>query len=83
RTHQRMPDIMHLVKIQALPEQVYPALTTAEGIHNPWTRDVVLAAAISGTGEFGFFEHQVIPKVRVEGLKPAVHVGWKTISSLC
>jgi hypothetical protein len=31
---QPMPDIMHLIKIRAAPEQVYQALTTAEGIRN-------------------------------------------------
>jgi uncharacterized protein YndB with AHSA1/START domain len=37
-----MPDIMHLVKINASPERVYQALTTPEGIRNWWTRDADL-----------------------------------------
>jgi uncharacterized protein YndB with AHSA1/START domain len=29
-----MPNIMHLVRIDAPPERVYQALTTADGIRN-------------------------------------------------
>jgi len=75
-----MPDIMHLIKIHASPEQVYQVLTTAEGIRNWWTRDAVLESKIGGTGELGFYEHRVT-KIRVDELKAPVRVGWKTISS--
>ena len=37
-----MPDIMHLVKIHASADQVYQAITTAEGVRNWWTRDTAL-----------------------------------------
>jgi uncharacterized protein YndB with AHSA1/START domain len=76
-----MPDIMHLIKIKVLPKQVYQALTTAEGIRNWWTRDADLDSKIGGTGEFRFYEGQRVTKVRVDELKPPVHVGWATISS--
>lgn len=49
-----MPDIMHLLKIKATPEQVYDALTTPEGIRNWWTRDAKLDHQIGGAGEFRF-----------------------------
>lgn len=77
-----MPDIMHLIRIQASPERVYQALTTAEGIRNWWTRDAVLDSKIGGTGEFGFHERRVVTKIRVDELKPPVRVGWKTIFSV-
>ncbi len=76
-----MPDIMHLIKINASPERVYEALTTAEDISNWWTRDAVLDSKIGGTGEFGFYERETVTKVSVDKLEPPVHVGWKTISS--
>jgi uncharacterized protein YndB with AHSA1/START domain len=37
-----MLDIMHLVKIHASPDQVYRAITTAEGVQNWWTRDTAV-----------------------------------------
>jgi uncharacterized protein YndB with AHSA1/START domain len=76
-----MPDIMHLIKIRASPEQVYRALTTPEAIRNWWTRDAVLDSKIGGTGEFGFFEGRIVTKMEVEELKPPVRVGWKIVSS--
>jgi uncharacterized protein YndB with AHSA1/START domain len=45
-----MSDIMHFIKIQASPEQVYQALATAEGIRNWWTRDAVLDSRVGGAG---------------------------------
>ena len=76
-----MPDIMHVVKIHASPEQVYEALTTDEGIRNWWTRDAVLDSAIGGVGEFGFFNRRVVTKVKIDELKPPIRVAWTTISS--
>ena len=76
-----MPDIMHLVKIHASPDQVYQALTTAEGVRNWWTRDTALESKVGGTGEFGFNEHQFLIKVTIDELIPQTHVGWKMISS--
>ncbi len=48
-----MPDIFHYIKIGAPPDRVYEALTTAQGIRNWWTRDVVLDSRVGGVGEFG------------------------------
>jgi uncharacterized protein YndB with AHSA1/START domain len=76
-----MPDILHLITIHATPERVYQALTTEEAIRNWWTRDAVLEAKIGGTGEFGFNDHRVVTKIRVDELKPPVRVGWTTTSS--
>jgi uncharacterized protein YndB with AHSA1/START domain len=76
-----MPDILHLVKIHASPERVYRALTTADGIRNWWTRDAALDSKIGGPGEFGFYEHKVVTKVRVDELEPSVRVVWTTVSS--
>ncbi len=75
-----MPDILHLVEIHTLPDRVYPALATAEGIRNWWTRDAVLDSKIGGTGEFGFNEHRFVIKVKVDELKPPVRMGWSVMS---
>jgi len=69
-----MPDIMHLVKIHASPDQVYQAITTAEGVRNWWTRDTALDSKVGGTGEFGFNRHQFVIKVKIDELTPQTHV---------
>jgi uncharacterized protein YndB with AHSA1/START domain len=76
-----MSDIMHFIKIQASPEQVYQALATAEGIRNWWTRDAVLDSRVGGAGVFRFYGGSDVTKVRIDELDPAARVGWTTISS--
>ena len=76
-----MPDIMHTLKIQASPDQVYRALTTAEGIRNWWTRDAALEPKVGGTGEFGFYGRRFVAKVKVDELKPQARVKWHVTNS--
>jgi len=78
-----MPDIMHLLKINASPEQVYEALTTSEGIRNWWTRDADLDSMVGGTGEFRFGSYggNQVTKVKVTELVAPTRVAWKTTSS--
>src|SRR5690349_18779223 len=70
KENQRMPEIMHLIKIRAAQDKVYQALATAEGIRNWWTRDAVLDPKIGGSGEFGFYGHRMAIKVNVAELTP-------------
>ena len=72
---------MHYLKIQASPERVYQALTTAEGVRNWWTREAELDPHVGGEGEFAFYDRRVVTKVRIDDLKPSVRVVWTTISS--
>ncbi len=78
-----MPDIMHLVRIDAPPERVYQALTSAEGIRNWWTRDADLDNRIGGIGEFRFTYNgdTLATKAEVTELVPFERVSWKTVSS--
>jgi uncharacterized protein YndB with AHSA1/START domain len=78
-----MPDIMHLVKINASPDRVYQALTTSEDIRNWWTRNADLDGTIGGEGEFRFGSYggTQVTKVRVAELVPSVRVGWKITAS--
>jgi uncharacterized protein YndB with AHSA1/START domain len=78
-----MPDIMHLLKIEASPDRVYQALTTAEGIRNWWTRDADLDSAIGAEGEFRFPSYGAAhaTRVRVTELIPSTRVAWKTTAS--
>lgn len=72
---------MHLINIRASREQVYQALTTADGIRNWWTRDADLGSKIGGTGEFRFYEGKSVTRVSIDELEPPAHVCWKTISA--
>jgi len=76
-----MPDITHVVTIQASPERVYSAVTTAEGIRNWWTHQVHLDSRIGGTGEFRFNQGRTVTQVRVDEAEPPVRVRWTTIFS--
>ena len=71
-----MPDIMHRIKIPAPPEQVYQALTTADGIRNWWTRDAELDQQTGGIGEFRFCGRRFVARVKVDELTPPTRVGW-------
>jgi uncharacterized protein YndB with AHSA1/START domain len=69
-----MPDIMHLIKIHAAPEQIYKAFTTADGVRNWWTPDADLDSDIGGTGEFRFYERRFIIRVGVQELRRMTHL---------
>ena len=79
--NQPMPEILHLIKIRATPQKVYQAISTAEGIRDWWTRDATFDPKIGGAGEFGFYDHRMVIKVKVAELKPVEHMGWNSISS--
>jgi uncharacterized protein YndB with AHSA1/START domain len=79
--NQLMPEIMHLIKIRAGQDKVYQTVATAEGIRNWWTRDAALASNVGGAGEFGFYGHRFIIKVRVAELTPPARVAWDEVSS--
>ena len=78
-----MPDIMHLLKIEAAPERIYRALTTSEDIRNWWTRDADLDSTIGGEGEFRFSAYggREVTKVKIAELRPPSHVAWQVTSS--
>jgi len=76
-----MSEIMHLIKIRAAQDKVYQAVATAEGIRHWWTRDAALEPKIGGAGEFGFYGHRLVIKVRVAELTPLAHTAWDEVSS--
>jgi uncharacterized protein YndB with AHSA1/START domain len=71
-------DIAHFIKIGAAPEQVYAALTTAEGVRSWWTRDADLDAH---AGAFRFIQADREHRVRVDGLTPPSRVTWTVTAS--
>lgn len=79
--NQHMPEILHLIKIRAAEDKVYRAVTTPEGIRNWWTHDAVLDPKVGGTGEFGFYDHRMVIKIKVAELNPPARVTWDVVSS--
>jgi len=79
--NQFMPEILHLIKIRAAQDKVYQAVSTAEGIRDWWTRDAALDSKVGGAGEFGFYGHRMVIKVKVAELTPPKHVAWEPVSS--
>jgi hypothetical protein len=76
-----MPEIMHLIKIRAAQDNAYQAVSTAEGIRNWWTRDAALDPRVGGAGEFGFYGHRMVIRVKVAELTAPGHVAWDNVSS--
>jgi uncharacterized protein YndB with AHSA1/START domain len=76
-----MPDIMHTLKIQTLPDRAYQAITTAERIRNWWTRDASLDPEVGGCGEFGFYDRRLVVKVLIDELEPQARVKWRVTNS--
>jgi uncharacterized protein YndB with AHSA1/START domain len=79
--NQLMSEILHLIKIRAAQDKVYQAVSTAEGIRDWWTRDAALDSNVGGNGEFGFYGHRMVIKVKVAELTPPRHVAWDPVSS--
>lgn len=79
-----MPDILHFIRIRVPVEQVYRAITTAEGVRSWWTRDADLGESVGGMGVFRFGaygEGEHATRASIEELTPPTRVAWKTISS--
>lgn len=76
-----MPDIMHSLKIHALAEKVFQAVSTADGVRNWWTRDAVLDSKPGGTGEFGFFGRRFVAKVKIVELSSPTRMTWQVTNA--
>lgn len=72
-----MAAIKHLLKIEASPEQVYTALTTATGIRSWWTDNAELDEQVGGYGTFRFHYGQTVTtKVQITSLQAPFLVSW-------
>jgi uncharacterized protein YndB with AHSA1/START domain len=74
-----MPEILHLLKIDAPAEAVYEAVTDRDGLASWWTRDT------EGTGEvglltmFGFNDRETVFEMEVTKLEPGNRVEWRCL----
>lgn len=71
-----MASIKHYLRIKALPEKVYSALTTSEGLKGWWTVNTNTEEKIGGIAEFIFGE-RYHNKMEIIKLKRNRRVEWK------
>jgi uncharacterized protein YndB with AHSA1/START domain len=77
-----MAVIKHLLKIEAMPELIYEALTTAAGVRNWWTNNADLDEQVGGEGIFRFlYDVLVETKVKILNLQKPVLVNWSVLES--
>ncbi|HTT97208.1 MAG TPA: SRPBCC domain-containing protein [Rhizomicrobium sp.] len=71
-----MTDILHKLRIDAPPERVFEAISTAEGIRQWWTRDAQMDTRVGGEGAFCFYNRRFRPAVTITALTPPAHMAW-------
>jgi uncharacterized protein YndB with AHSA1/START domain len=77
-----MADSRHLLKIAVAPQEVYQALTTAEGIRRWWTDNADLDEQVGGKGIFRFHYDQTVETVvQIINLQEPVLVTWAVLDS--
>jgi uncharacterized protein YndB with AHSA1/START domain len=72
-------DLIHRIGIEAPPEKIYRALTTADGIKAWWTTDVSMDAQVGGRAIFGFFNRSTVFQMRIDELTPSSIVRWTCV----
>lgn len=71
-----MADILHQITIHAKPADVYQAITTQQGLASWWTPDVDTTPAEGDYAIFGFNNHAIVFRMRIEKLVPDRLVRW-------
>lgn len=75
-----MANIEHLQTIHVPASKVYETLTTAEGLSEIWTNELIINNRIGSTNEFRFGSND-ITKMRIEELISNKKVVWQCIDS--
>jgi len=68
-----VPDILHRVGINAIPEKVFEALTTIDGLRHWWITEAIGDTRQGGIINFGFCDMKVLES------KPNELVRWKCV----
>lgn len=74
-----MADIRQELVLQASPARIFEAITTRDGITSWWTDDATAADKVGAVAEFGFFNHSMIFRMRVDELAPAARARWTCV----
>jgi uncharacterized protein YndB with AHSA1/START domain len=74
-----MAEMHHQIQIDASPEKVYEAISTRKGLQGWWTGDSVAEPHVGSVAEFGFYDRQVLFRMRIDELQPGKRVVWTCI----
>ena len=67
------------LRIDALVERVYAALTQPTGLASWWTKDTRATPTLRSVAQFGFNNRQTIFKMHIDALEPNKLVRWRCL----
>lgn len=77
RVHtKKMVDILHQIIIDAIPSEVYSAITSEQGLKSWWTTDVGGESKVGSVLIFGFYKRSVVFRMRIDKLSPYETINW-------
>ena len=71
-----MPDLHHMIPIDAPAARVYQAIATQEGLRGWWTADSTAESRVGGKAEFAFDHRSMVFRMKIEALEPGKRVRW-------
>ncbi len=75
-----MPEILHQLVINVLPDAVFDAITTQKGLSRWWTTDVKAEPTVGSIAEFGFNSRAMVFDMRVVGLDRPNFIRWHCLA---
>lgn len=75
-----MANIEHLQTVNVPASKVYEALTTADGLSEVWTNELIVRNQVGSLNEFRFGGHDA-DKMRIEELIPNQRIVWRCMDS--
>src|SRR6202022_1066635 len=70
--------LVHQVNVKATPEQIYAAVSTANGLGAFWTSDSQAESRVGSIATFGF--GGPTQRMRIDELKPGKRVKWTALA---
>jgi uncharacterized protein YndB with AHSA1/START domain len=74
-----MKAILHVVDIPAAPKEVFPALTTIDGLSDWWTTRVAGDEEEGGTVRFTFIPDMFNPEMRIDSMEEPTTLVWRCV----
>lgn len=71
-----MVDILHQIIIDAIPSEVYSAITSEQGLKSWWTTDVGGESKVGSALIFGFYKRSVVFRMRIDKLSQYETINW-------
>jgi uncharacterized protein YndB with AHSA1/START domain len=74
-----MADLLHEITIKASPERVYEAIVNQQHLRRWWTPDSQAEPKADSVAVFGFFNHTVVFRMRIDELVAGRRVAWSCL----